>query len=41
MVLAMLFPKGDCHYGDVMEGLEHGKTEVRLKGLELIHSEDK
>ena len=41
VVLVMPFPQGDCHYGDVTEGLEHGKTEARLKGLELIHSEDK
>lgn len=40
-VLVLPFPKGDGHYGDVMEGLGHGKTEVRLKGLEVIHAEDK
>lgn len=41
VVLVMPFPKGDCRYGDVMEGLEHGKIKLRLKGLEVIHSEDK
>ena len=41
VVLVMPFPEGDCHYRDVMEGLEHRKAEVRLKGLEEICSEDK
>lgn len=41
VVLVMTFTKGDCHYRDVVEGLEHEKTEIRLKGLEMIHSEDK
>lgn len=41
VVPVMPFPQGDCHYGGVIEGLEHGKTEVRQKRLELICSEDK
>jgi len=38
VVLVKTFPKGNRYYGDATEGLEHGKTEMRVKELELIQS---